>query len=848
MAAVTPIQSGNKKFVVAGMGPGGLVAAIEAHRKGYDVIIFDDREHFTRSQRIRLDKEIVDYLKALAPHSLDDKKVLERINAENDTVKIGFLQKFLEKKLKDLKGVGIQKAPEIRKGSKHKIEGFDISGHHNLLKVTHDGKPETIHFDHFVAADGARHQMADRLNASLEASEPHKKKKILFHPFETQTRQAAHGTVSLRSKTGQPIKLKKRDLTFSDAKKLKVRGGKYAWNEPYPPKTILLSNSDRTEFYLAGEIPQAILDITKGPPPIAAKKTKLQQEELTKWAKLIMELKYGVIEKPSPEELSKNPKLLAQPLELDIQAEAPVPPEGTNTAAEIEKIKEANKIITEENKMKTTAFTVILSYSESPCVELNKGVHFTSIGDASMTPNFHLGHGANDAISEGRSVVENLPATNASGKFNSKKFIEQREMKKFVLQVFMEERENDDKRMYKDRYGAIAAVELINDCFDLYKLAKDIKDNPEIDKITGEYLQFIKPYEKMANLDFNRLEQELDNANDALSEHLNLVSPKLKAFDLEKNKHETYLKTYNDKKARYVKQREMAEVLLKDAADKKDPEAQNIHQEKIASTNEELVFLEKQKDTKENEYQKRVQEKRAIVSTLMQLKKRTKEAQNALNDAEKSVSVPNIDELYTKTLELTSRISAVQALDSKPKPESSEQQNQLLATSKAIIQPVSMALSERSQKAAELNKNLTEKYKTIVRLEKFAKRKMTEQPAPMVFEPPPTPARTGSKVSDKHYAFFKNLQAGYSKKQPETPTAPKLPTVSTTSTVPTTSTLSTTPTTASTPKPAPTILRSLLKSKAQALSLRTLASGPTAASNIPKDIKPEPPVVPPQRK
>lgn len=452
-----PNNNNEKTVIVAGMGPGGMVAAIEAIKKGYNVMIYEARDHYTRSQTVYVQEEAKEFLFYNSPPEMKDE--VEAILKKGEC-KINQLQKLLQRTLEytaekaRLAGTGGKL--EIRKGSEYEIVGFNLENGKNQLKVKTKGKDENIPFDFFVAADGGKRTMAKKLNMAFG------KEKIAYKDLEVQTRRAPHGTLTLRAKPPweQVVTQYKENLDTNDINRLKSLG----WEEPFPPKCYMFENDKSNQFYLAGEIPQSILD---------TKDLKKQAEKLTEWGKLIMKLQYGIVD---PESM----------LELDVK--------DVNTPNE-----QANKLAAEENKMVTTAFELRLQYTDTPCVELNGNAHFVSIGDATMNANFYLGHGANDAIKDGLRFGKFLP-TKENEVFNKDQFIlERRRVKNSI----------------RDAMNAIQLVDTLHFQILLNRLTKSFIGT---DKQPGRSQYLIDIARPLVQYDKN-LKKELSNFEDLLKKY-----------------------------------------------------------------------------------------------------------------------------------------------------------------------------------------------------------------------------------------------------------------------------------------------------------------------------------------
>ncbi len=357
-------------IVIVGMGPAGIVSAIESAKKGHHVVLVENRDYFTRTQRVKVDIETLDYIEALnkldPKTSKKDEEFLIR-NKTESTVPINELQEFLEKKLRAL----YPKQVQILKGADVKVQ--DINVEERQIHIESKGKVKAIKFSHIVGADGTRREMASKVSLALG-------NKIGFQDLETQTRQEAHGAISLRykPKKGLPEREEKFSLKWSDMERLQALG----WEEPYLPVCYMFHDESKKHFYVAGEVPAKIL---KEKDPIK------KQEMMIKWGKGILELQFGY-------------KNVEESIEVDLSHK-----------------KDAKS--QQENKLKVTTFPMTLQYTDTPCLEMNPGSKapsnaFVLMGDASKNANFLLGHGANDAIRDGKKFGECLEGN----QFNFKKY------------------------------------------------------------------------------------------------------------------------------------------------------------------------------------------------------------------------------------------------------------------------------------------------------------------------------------------------------------------------------------------------------------------------------------------
>lgn len=354
------VEDDKSAIVIVGMGPAGIVSAIEAAKKGNRIVLIENRDYFTRTQRVKVDIETLDYIEALnkldPKTSKKDEEFLLR-NKTESTVPINELQEFLEKKLRAL----YPNQVEIIKGSDVKVQNINVE--ERLIQIESKGKVKSVKFSHIVGADGTRREMASKINQALG-------NQIGFKDLETQTRQEAHGAISLRykPKKGLPERDEKFSLKWTDMERLQALG----WEEPYLPVCYMFHDESKRHFYVAGEVPSKILK-EKDP----AKK----QEMIIQWGKGILELQFGY-------------KNVAESIEIDLS-------------------KKTDAKSQQENKLKATIFPMTLQYTDTPCLEMNVGSStpsnaFVLMGDASKNANFLLGHGANDAIRDGKKFGECL--------------------------------------------------------------------------------------------------------------------------------------------------------------------------------------------------------------------------------------------------------------------------------------------------------------------------------------------------------------------------------------------------------------------------------------------------------
>lgn len=353
------MQTGpNKSIFIAGMGPAGLASAIEAARKGYDVIIADPRVEMIRGQRVQIDANTLRFLESLRSDDKKDTKFFDHKISRNGevTVELKDVQRYLAYKLALYPNISIRPGFAITRIDPHKQQ---VTIENKSLN-----KEEHIDFNHFVAADGARHEVANLLNQSSDSPEF----KVIYDPIPEpyQPRHPESGTIALTLAPGHKIPVKPAQaikFKLSDMERLK----KYGWQEPFYPKVYILHNKDNSKLFVSGEIPKNIYEMTD---------KDHQKLALVGWGKLMANMLYGyqpsdfvLIEKKS----KKNPA----------KAQA-------------------------KNKLKTTVFPLRLHAARDASLLLGQGGSFTLVGDANKNANFFFSHGVNDAILDAQHFAKNL--------------------------------------------------------------------------------------------------------------------------------------------------------------------------------------------------------------------------------------------------------------------------------------------------------------------------------------------------------------------------------------------------------------------------------------------------------
>ncbi len=410
-------------IVIVGMGGGGLAAAIKLIQQGHKVAIFENRDHFTRPQRISIKGESEAFINSLIDSNdpLDEEYKNRKISEVDSSTRVRSVQKFLERKL-----LALQKEfPErvsIHHGQQVKITAIDPEN--QIISFEENKEKKTSRFSHFIEADGARHLMADLLNATAQVNG--KQPYFKFELQEVQHRHPPCGVIQLK------LNLPEMGLNEKDIKKLfQLISGEinwanedneylieHGWDKPYYPMQYFFSDANKATLNLATEVPEEILMLYKN------KETRKEfRAEFLEWAQFFFETKI--------QKLLDDEELIRETLQDD---EGNVDEEkldqiigmlnvlGPGHLAIQPKEQKGDKPqeVTEQLRdMNATAFPLDYMGADKPTTKLGKGGVYALIGDSFQSPWFFGGHGMNDAITGGIQFAECL---NAKGNFALDKF------------------------------------------------------------------------------------------------------------------------------------------------------------------------------------------------------------------------------------------------------------------------------------------------------------------------------------------------------------------------------------------------------------------------------------------
>lgn len=333
---------------IIGLGPGGLAAALQAARNGKAVVAFTDRREYIRGQRVVLTLETINFLiKQTDPLDAKDRELCLKFILER-SIQTKDIERFLYRKLVNYPNVKI--VPIDKQTLPIKSVGEDDNV--NYIELQNGTK---YYCNNILAADGAKHGFADKMNSDLRAD-------IQYTKSPLQERHRYHAVVQLQLKKGEKAGVIRGEDIVEKMQSLAQQG----WTHSYQPKKYLLPNAAKTKFYFAGEIPESIFKEEDEATRAAKLKT---------WAAESVYRQYGITED-----------------QLDYRHSRKTPA---------------------KDRLQCTVFDMEMVCSNKILVNLKNGV-FAQVGDARRTPNYNLGHGLNDAINGGVAFADAIISTGFS--------------------------------------------------------------------------------------------------------------------------------------------------------------------------------------------------------------------------------------------------------------------------------------------------------------------------------------------------------------------------------------------------------------------------------------------------
>lgn len=439
-------------IIIVGLGPAGLVAALEACAANKKVIAFTDRDKYIRGQTVLLSKDTLDYLRQYSDKTnVEDQKFLQRCGARG-TAQIKDIEKFLYSKLREDKNITIIPIKDVEIES----VGNDIES--SFVKLS-DGRK--FYASHIIAADGEKSKFCALMNQTIHSN-------IRYEDRSHHERHLYHAAVQLQRKYPECALLQasfdpddEKTLEILEenlSKKLEGNHGLilnlqdkrlYYYNHHKTDISPFLGKSSQTNTMDAlihaiaklkdEEIRTATLKerylidtITNAQPPKHASQdlklpptlSNLRSYLSLGWDRLFYPNGY-ILSNPNNTKfyfVGEIPSSLFEETDLDkktedlknwaciaIQNELGYEPESL----------EIRKGRPDKDKLQASAFIVKRKFCQDPLTKLPGGF-FAIVGDALSTPNYNLGSGLNDAI-KGSSIL--IDAIKDDKKLDSDKYL-----------------------------------------------------------------------------------------------------------------------------------------------------------------------------------------------------------------------------------------------------------------------------------------------------------------------------------------------------------------------------------------------------------------------------------------
>ncbi len=349
-------------LAIVGLGPGGLIAALEAVKAKKRVVAFTNRTLYIRGQFIKLSQDARNVVERYY-NPLDDQDRILESKILSHSLQTKDLEKFFLRKLQafgedNLQIVETKNNPIVTVGE----------GETGLANYIQLEGGERFYCYNILAADGAKHAFSTLIQRQLNLD-------IIYQPTLEQERHRYHASLQITAcDTSNPELEDFYDQYFIDGQitqqTLNNFLDHFSWEEPYFPNDISIHNNKARKFYIATEIPKTIYD-----QPLIQRR-----DSLLKWAGFFLALEYGL-----------DPAYL---------------------------IYQDSKKTPQKNSLKAVCFDLTSERCLSPVVDLCHGV-FAQIGDARRTPNYAFQHGLNDAITGAESFAK---ALSSSTEFNRPQF------------------------------------------------------------------------------------------------------------------------------------------------------------------------------------------------------------------------------------------------------------------------------------------------------------------------------------------------------------------------------------------------------------------------------------------
>lgn len=343
------------EVIVSGGGPGGLAVAWEAAKQDKTVLIICDRgDYYIRNQSIILGITQRIYLECMFN---DNEKVVDEKDRDfldeldNDVaIPIKKIERYIKRRIDALNTN--KKVVDFKYYSK--ISSVD-SKKDQVVITSSKPKSEsfTCGFNYLIGSDGAKHETADKVNASISSEE-----QIVYSNI-SKADPSYHGSFYVR--------VQREDGGLLSLSPINAET-KYHDNALFfiffKNSSVKKSKNKSIKCQITAEIPHSLYLDIKNNEDKEDKVQKFLNANIQKWSSSF---------------LDKNEKV----------------------ALRIELVKKTQKNHdNEKNTLGLQAFELNLNQANKVGVVLKENVFFLLMGDAYRTPDYQIGHGLNDALEQ----------------------------------------------------------------------------------------------------------------------------------------------------------------------------------------------------------------------------------------------------------------------------------------------------------------------------------------------------------------------------------------------------------------------------------------------------------------
>lgn len=492
-----------KTEVVFGMGPGGLVAALEGAKKGCDVFLVEPREAFVRPQRLLIKKDtkdkfngyVLDQLRrieALMASSLNDEEKLNKLkdmvnSLSQDAIfmleKIAYIEespallasanKLLVTILntireineaKDLKAITAKQLKDLKSNMERACKrgaGCDTSAKTKDIQHFLRNRASQLPQIHILQPPGVEFEKGEDKNIKVELDAQravvtlHTKSPGSIGPLSIPFRYLVDATGNAKN----IAKLLPPEQQFKE--------------EPFSQKTRQETHFTVTLRY--SDMRQVQIE-PRGFHYHGREMESLDPDSLPKfaqngWRRIGFPNFYMVPDKDKGEfylagELPESIIKMTDPQ----QKKVAIAEWGRTLLAEAYQFKDTEKMEIVEGPLAFTAFNVQLQHTQTPAVKVGKDSYVCLVGDARATPNFHYGHGVEFATADGLMFGQCIGET---GSFDLAKYEQHHKQQNETIITYMATAKATRAKELKENIDVVIAKSA-----DILKKAKELFSQP----------------------------------------------------------------------------------------------------------------------------------------------------------------------------------------------------------------------------------------------------------------------------------------------------------------------------------------------------------------------------------